>query len=147
MASSQADAPSGTVTLTVPSQPKFLYIVRSALYPLAVDAGFAKKEARQIVLAVDEACSNVIRYAYNGDPGGSIVVTMTSETDRFIVRLRDFGKKADPARIAPRDLADVRPGGLGTHFISTVFDEVRYDTSPAEGTELTLEKRRPREKA
>lgn len=144
-ANDACDAPAGSVTLTVPSHPKYLYAVRSVLFPIAVDAGFGKKGARQIVLAVDEACSNVIRYAYEGDPGKTLTVTMTDGADRFIVRLRDHGKKADRAKIAPRDLADVRPGGLGTHFIASVFDAVHYDTSREQGTELTMEKRKRQE--
>ena len=54
------------VTLIVPSHPKYLYVVRSAIYPLVIEAGFPKKDARRIVLAVDEACSNIIKYASCG---------------------------------------------------------------------------------
>lgn len=131
-----------TVTLTVPSHPRYLYVIRSALYPLAVEAGFGKKGARQIVLAVDEACSNIIKHAYAGAPDKTITVTVTDGAEQFTIRLRDFGKKADSAAIVPRDLSDVRPGGLGTHFINQVFDAVQYDTSHAQGTELILEKRK-----
>jgi anti-sigma regulatory factor (Ser/Thr protein kinase) len=67
-------------------------------------------------------------------------VTVIDGRDRLTVRLRDFGKKADARKIAPRDLKDIRPGGLGTHFIRTVFDTMCYDTSVLQGTELILEK-------
>jgi anti-sigma regulatory factor (Ser/Thr protein kinase) len=135
-------AQSTSVILTVPSQPKYLYVVRSALYPLIIDAGFGKKDARRIVLAVDEACSNIIKHAYGGDPAKTITVTVEDRGDRFTVMLRDLGRKADPAAIAPRDLADVRPGGLGSHFMKMAFDTVSYDTSQGEGTLLTLVKRK-----
>ena len=131
-----------TVTLTVPSHPRYLYVIRSAVYPLAVDAGFGKKGARQIVLAVDEACSNIIKHAYQGAADKTITLTVNDGADRFTVRLRDLGRKADSATFAPRDLAEVRPGGLGTHFIRQVFDDVTYDTSHPVGTELILEKRK-----
>jgi len=137
-----SDAAAGTtgVILTVPSHPRYLYTVRSMLYPLAIEAGFTKKTARHIVLAVDEACSNIIKHAYGGDHSQSIVVTVEDRPDRFIVTLRDYGKKVDRAKIAPRDLADVRPGGLGTHFMAAVFETVRYDTGVEQGTLLVLEK-------
>ena len=138
----QAQGTTGAVTLTVPSQPKYLYVIRSVVYPLAVEAGFGKREARHIVLAVDEACANIIRHAYGGDGTKTIELTVSDGADRFTVRLRDTGRKADRAAIAPRDLGDIRPGGLGTHFMAEVFDRVDYDTSPAEGTVLTLEKRK-----
>lgn len=131
-----------TVILTVPSDPKYLYVVRSALYPIVIDAGFSKKETRTIVLAVDEACSNIIKYAYEGDRTRSIDVTVTV-SDELRILLKDSGKQVDRSKIAPRKLADIRPGGLGTHFMNTVFDTVRYDTAGERGTVLTLAKKRP----
>ena len=134
----------GTVTLTVPSHPKYLYVVRSALYPILTDAGFGRKDARRIILAVDEACSNIIKHAYEGDPTKTITMTVTDALDRITVSLRDFGRKADAANIKPRDLVDIRPGGLGTHFMGAVFDAVTYDTNQEQGTLLTLEKKKQR---
>jgi anti-sigma regulatory factor (Ser/Thr protein kinase) len=132
------------VTLSVPSDPKFLYVVRSALYPLALEAGFGRKEARRIVLSVDEACSNIIKHAYQGDHAKTITVMVDDDPDRFLIRLRDYGRKVDAATIAPRKLDDVRPGGLGTHFMDVTFDSVTYDTSQDKGTLLILEKRKQR---
>lgn len=128
------------VTLIVPSHPKYLYVVRSAIYPLAIEAGFPKKDARKIVLAVDEACSNIIKYAYEGDYTRTYSLDITVETGMLAVELKDSGKKPDLSKIAPRKLDEVRPGGLGTHFIAAVFDRVEYDTSRGAGTVLTLVK-------
>ena len=58
------------------------------------------------------------------------------------VELTDTGKKPDVGKIAPRELDDIRPGGLGTHFMVSVFDTVTYDTSRGAGTVLTLIKER-----
>ncbi len=131
-----------TVSLTVPSNPRFLYVVRSALYPIVIDAGFSRKEARKIVLAVDEACSNIIKYAYEGDHTRPVSLTITSGGEGLRIVLKDWGKRVDRSTIAPRKLADVRPGGLGTHFMQTVFDTVHYDTEGEQGTALTLVKRK-----
>ena len=128
------------VTLIVPSHPKYLYVVRSAIYPLVIEAGFTKKDARRIVLAVDEACSNIIKYAYEGDYTRTYSLDITVEAGRLAVELKDSGKKPDLSKIAPRKLDEVRPGGLGTHFIAAVFDRVEYDTSRGAGTVLTLVK-------
>ncbi len=130
------------VALVVPSHPKFLYIVRNVVYPLAVNAGFTKKDTRKIVLAVDEACSNIIKYAYRGDATKTISITITNETGLISIRLIDLGRKIEAAKIAPRDLDDVRPGGLGTHFMREVFDSVVYDTAQEQGTVLTLLKKK-----
>jgi len=130
------------VTLSVPSHPKYLYVVRSAIYPLVMEAGFPKKDARKIVLAVDEACSNIIKYAYEGDYSRTYSLDVTVGPGKLVVALKDTGKKPDVTKIAPRKLDEVRPGGLGTHFIASVFDSVEYDTSRDAGTVLTLKKQK-----
>lgn len=135
-----ADETKEVVTLTVPSHPKYLYVIRSAVYPIALDAGFPRKDVRQIILALDEACSNIIKYAYAGDHSQTIALTITRETRKIAMELKDTGQKPDVSKIVPRRLDDVRPGGLGTHFIASVFDTVAYDTSRGDGTVLTLVK-------
>jgi len=131
-----------TVTLSVPSHPKYLYVIRSAIYPVVIEAGFPKVEARKIVLAVDEACSNIIKYAYEGDATQRIGMSITVDRRGLRIELTDTGKKPDVKKIAPRQLDDIRPGGLGTHFMASVFDTVSYDTSREAGTVLTLIKER-----
>lgn len=131
-----------TVTLTVPSHPKYLYIIRSAVYPLVIEAGFPKKEARRIVLAVNEACSNIIKYAYEGDTTKLIHLRVSFDQQRLLMELTDTGRKPDVSKIVPRKLDEIRPGGLGTHFIGAVFDSVSYDTQREAGTVLTLMKKR-----
>ena len=49
-------------------------------------------------------------------------------------------KKVDREKIVSRPLDEVRPGGLGVHFINEMMDEVEYDTSPKIGTILRLTK-------
>jgi anti-sigma regulatory factor (Ser/Thr protein kinase) len=126
--------------LSVPSHPKYLYVIRSTLYPLVLDAGFSKKEASKIILAVDEACSNIIKYAYEGDHTKTITLSVIVDGGRLAIQLKDSGKQVDVSTIAPRKLDDVRPGGLGTHFMGAVFDTVAYDTTQGRGTVLTLVK-------
>jgi anti-sigma regulatory factor (Ser/Thr protein kinase) len=128
------------VTLSVPSHPKYLYVIRSALYPIVVAAGFPRADARKIVLAVDEACSNIIKYAYEGDTTKTIRMSVAVDRRGLRIELIDSGKKPDVARIAPRKLDEIRPGGLGTHFMASVFDAVSYDTSRESCTVLTLVK-------
>ena len=60
----------------------------------------------------------------------------------FIVLIQDFADTIDVTKIKPRDLNDVRPGGLGTHFIREVMDEVAFLTPPeGRGNLLKLVKR------
>jgi len=128
------------VTLIVPSHPKYLFVIRSAVYPIMVDAGLSRKEARKVVLAVDEACSNIIKYAYEGDYSKTIALKVSVDQGALTIELKDSGRKPDVEKITPRKLEDIRPGGLGTHFMAEVFDRIDYDTSSEAGTVLTLVK-------
>ena len=126
--------------LTVPSDPKHMRLIRRMVAGAVEVVGFQRCEVNAIALAVDEACTNVIRHAYGGDFTKRIDVRVEIHPDRIEVKVRDWGKKADPCQIKSRDLADVRPGGLGVHFIREIMDEVVYDTSVDVGTELRLKK-------
>jgi sigma-B regulation protein RsbU (phosphoserine phosphatase) len=94
------------------------------------------------VLVVDEACQNVIRHAYKDVDDGEMAINLRRKDESLIILLRDFAKTVDPATIVPRDLEDIRPGGLGTHFINEVMDEVTFLPPPGGyGNLLRLVKR------
>ena len=92
-----------------------------------------------LILALDEACTNIIRYAY-GDAGHPIRLQMERLRDRVRFVLRDYGRTCDPKKICSRSLEDIRPGGVGVHIIRQAFDNVHYDPQPR-GTRLLLEKK------
>jgi sigma-B regulation protein RsbU (phosphoserine phosphatase) len=114
-----------------PARPERLQEIRQAVAATAAALGCAEPVVLDVVLAVDEACQNIIRHAYHG-ADGDIVVRMGTESGRLVVRLIDFAPPVDVARICPRALDEVRPGGLGTHFIRSVMDEIAF-LPPPEG--------------
>ena len=116
--------------------------IRARMRESAATFGFDEETVGHLVLAVDEACTNIHRYAYEGRRDGRIEVDVIIENDVWEVRLRDYGKKCDPSQLKGRELHEVRPGGLGLFFINQAFDEVRFDHSAEEGTCLVLRKKR-----
>lgn len=116
--------------------------IRARMRESAAAFGFTEETVGQLVLAIDEACTNIHRYAYEGRRDGKIEVDVIVESDVWEVRLRDHGKKCDPSKLKGRELDDVRPGGLGLFFIRQAFDEVHFDQSAEEGTCLILRKRK-----
>ena len=54
--------------------------------------------------------------------------------------VRDRGRQVDPTTIKSRDLAEVRPGGLGVHIIQSVMDEYNYSCPPDGGMLLEMKK-------
>ena len=126
------------------SDPRLLRTVRCLVGEMAEHCGFAEDEAQFIILAVDEACANVIRHAYQGRTDGEIGLSCSTKEDRIEFLLVDQGRPPRPDTLQPRPLEEVRPGGLGTHLIRSVMDEVRYRPSE-QGNELFLAKSlRPR---
>ena len=96
----------------------------------------------EVALAVSEACTNIVRHAYAGQPEAHIVLTVTDDDRWLTFRLRDFGRKFDPATYHPPDLDALHEGGYGLFLIQQVMDEVRYITDHEQGTELILRKRK-----
>jgi anti-sigma regulatory factor (Ser/Thr protein kinase) len=128
--------------LTIKSHPRHLAEVRALVRHAAAEAALDEQTTFNLMLAVDEACANIIRHAYAGDTSQDIIIQASVSDDAVEFRLRDFGRQVDPECMKSRNLEDVRPGGLGCFLIRHAFDEVKYDTHFTAGTELHLLKRR-----
>ena len=136
------DATVDSLTLSFPSHPRYLCVLQGFLGTLLATLGLGSQESMRVTLAVHEACANIIKYSYAGDTTQRIDLAVLVAPEAFTVEIRDYGKKPDVAAIQPRALQDVRPGGLGTHFMRSVMDSVTYDLSPDRGTVLRMSKRR-----
>ena len=83
-----------------------------------------------INLAVEEAVSNVMMYAYDS-PGNILTLSADSDGRNVTFTIKDTGKAFDPtSEIAEVDTTlpiEERPiGGLGMFLIKNVMDEIRY---------------------
>lgn len=124
------------------SIPDRLKLVRAGVRAAVQATGFDRAATDDIVLAVDEACANVIIHVYDRRPDGDISLKIFRLGDGIRIVLRDYGPPAASFRIKPRDLDDVSPGGLGTHFIREIMDDVRHFPAPdGAGNILELSKR------
>jgi anti-sigma regulatory factor (Ser/Thr protein kinase) len=130
------------LTLSIPSHPRYLRVVRNFLSSLLAELGFSHQTCMGMVLAVNEAYANVIEHCYQGDVTQRVDLAVVIEPAVITIEMRDYGAQPDPACIEPRDLQDVRPGGLGTHFMRAIMDDITYDLSSGTGTVLRMSKRR-----
>ncbi len=83
------------------------------------------------ILAVNEACMNIIQHAYYGRADGEIIIEVLREKDYLIFQLTDFASPVDINKCQPRVLDEVRPGGLGIHIIQSVMDSMQFLEPPA----------------
>ncbi|MBI5641056.1 MAG: ATP-binding protein [Nitrospirae bacterium] len=127
-----------TTVITVPSHPKYLCVVREVSAKFAKVNGLDEAAVEEIRLAIDEACSNVIKYAYRGDTDKKIIVRFRMKRNGLEVIIEDNGIKADPGVIRGRDMDEVRPGGLGVHLIRRAFDVFEFDERKEKGNRIRL---------
>ena len=102
-------------------------------------AGFTDLERGRIVLAADEAVTNIMRHTYQGAPDKPIVLSAEITEGHLHFRLQDEGPPVDFGKMKGRELHDVKPGGLGLHLLRSVFTTVEHKTLPA-GNEWHLAK-------
>lgn len=126
-------------SLTVLSHPAYLSIVRTFVERLLLLADVQRSVIEDIKSAVDEACSNVIKYAYNHDYTQNIDIAFTYQSPTLTITIKDKGQKPRDANFIGRDLDDLKPGGLGMHFIKKAFDKVSFSAQSSHN-KLTLQK-------
>lgn len=137
-------APPGETILDLrtSARPEHLKQIRTATQEAASAAGCGERCAEDIVIAVNEACMNVIEHGYKMDPTGEFIVQLSVDAGILIVWISDFCARVDSGGFRSRDLEDVKPGGLGVHFMQECMDEVLFLDPPSDfGNLLQMTKR------
>src|SRR3954447_7050741 len=94
-----------------------LALMRRAVRKFLNDYGFSEKERLMMVLGVDEACTNIIRHAYELRDDQMIALSMESSRTCVRMRLRDYGRRIVHHSMKGRHHETIRAGGLGLHLI------------------------------
>lgn len=137
-------------SISIESKTEQLVVVREFVSHAAREFGFSDEEVSKIALAVDEACTNVIKHAYKFDPGKQIIVNVKSNNGAFEISITDDGKRFNPDKLQAPDmkeyLSHYRKGGLGVYLMKSLMDEVEYSVTPGERNEVRLTKHLNRSK-
>ncbi|MEO8233670.1 MAG: ATP-binding protein [Ignavibacteriota bacterium] len=133
-----------TKKLKVKSKTENLSLIRDFVSTAAINAGIQPDVVENIILAVDEACTNIIKHAYESFPDGELIIKTKSTLSRFIVSITDYGKSFEPKMIPEPDLQKYyrqkRVGGLGMYLMKTLMDDVKYVSVPGKYNEVLLSK-------
>lgn len=109
-----------------PARTEQLCTVRQKLREVLSPVSESEAVINCIVLAVGEACMNIIQHAYAKDERGDIILEVEKQGDNMTFRLTDFAHhKTCVEEMKSRPLDEIRPGGLGCHLINEIMDEVR----------------------
>jgi serine/threonine-protein kinase RsbW len=100
--------------------------------------------AGDLVLAVNEAVTNILLHGYQERPG-PVIVCAEADGHDILVRLLDEAPLFDPTAVPPPDInlpLEERPlGGLGIHMMRQLTDELNYNVTEAGKNELVFVKR------
>ena len=132
------------ISKTVLSRTDHLLEVRDFVSEAARQFGFNEEDIANIVLAVDEACTNIIKHSYQYAPDKEIVIAIIRNNGTFEVKIKDNGKSFDPDILrAPdlkRNLSEHRRGGLGVYLMKKLMDKVEYSFASGHSNEVSLVK-------
>src|ERR1700741_2634652 len=120
--------------LALYSNPKWLSVVRRTVERLTETLGFPIAQCRSITRAVDEALTNIVRHSYGNRLDQPIAMYFRRAQRRhdgqiqqgLEILLCDRGPAVDPSKLQGRPLEEIRPGGLGLHFIRQAMDTVEF---------------------
>jgi serine/threonine-protein kinase RsbW len=129
-------------SLCVPARPAYLALIGMVVRWYGRQAGLSDEQCSELEVAVDEACTNVIRHAFPERNTGQITVVCSPLDAGLQVAVLDKGRPFDPEQARKtanekrsRDLAS---GGIGLLLIRQLTDAVHYQRDEREGNCLTL---------
>lgn len=129
-----------TVTNKVSEITKVNAFVQSATTIIHMENDLANK----IKLAVEEAVTNCIEYAYPAGTYGDVTVDIEADDSIIMFFITDSGAEFDPTGVSKADTSltvDERPiGGLGVFLVRNLMDRINYERTDGKNV-LRMEKR------
>ena len=136
------------IDIEIRSEPRLLHSVRGLVWRYVRGLGFSEDRTDEVVLAVDEACTNSMRHAYHHHTDERVWLRLAADDAWIEIEVRDDGEAASAEclqrkELLPPDPDDLRPGGLGVQLIYRVFDEVEFSPGASKGNRVRMRLRRP----
>ena len=128
------------LSLLLPADARFLPRTRGAISGYLQESGARPDAVDDVVLALDEACANVIRHAFPDGTTGSLRLHAEIDDHEVVVQVEDDGAGFDPCCV------ELSPGfeatsGRGLAMIRKLMTEVDVESpTPSGGTKLVMSK-------
>jgi serine/threonine-protein kinase RsbW len=131
--------------LIITNDTKYLATVRNFAAQMVALSRLPRGDENKIVLAVDEAVTNVIEHGYEPNQVGPVEIEIQIDEDIFVIYIRDQAKAYNPdAKEDPDIMEHLKSGkkkGLGIFLIRQIMDEVKYQYKGGIQNELMMVKR------
>jgi serine/threonine-protein kinase RsbW len=129
----------GSIELSVPAHPENIALVRHVLGAIGACLQLAPELLEDMRLAVTEACTNVVRHAYE-DSRGTIELFISPTENSLRVVVADRGRGMGPS-------PDTRGPGLGLPLIAAIADSLQIDQVAGAGSRVAMSFARRRDEA
>lgn len=124
------------------SSTKNLSLLRNFIEEKAEAFGFDESSINQIILSVDEACTNIIKHAHKYNEKENIEVDIDSNKNQFIIKLSYKGQAFDPNNISSPDMKEYfnkfKVGGLGVPIMKKFMNKIEFSHLNPDMNSLTL---------
>lgn len=128
--------------LVVNSTTDNLAQVREFTKSAAEESGFSEETVGKIILAVDEACTNIIKHAYKYSPDGKIIISTKFDSAKFAISIIDEGTHFNPDAVPIPNVLEYykqkKVGGLGIYLMKKLMDEVKFSTLSGNKNQVVL---------
>ncbi|MBI9045630.1 MAG: ATP-binding protein [Anaerolineaceae bacterium] len=118
------------ITKSFPGNYRSLAKISEFYRQASIQAGFGMKTQYQIETAIDEACSNIIEHAYQGEGVGDILCSYAINNNELRIILEDQGQPFNSDLVSIPDtsapLHERQNNGLGIYFMRKLMDEVEF---------------------
>ena len=120
--------------------------VRDFIETSLLAAGLSTDKAGELLLAIDEAVSNIIMHGFKSAADGQIELEVQQQPEALLVHIRDNAPLFDPTQnlnphleISP--LERDAPGGFGVYLLNHLVDRIAYRVTDDGRNELTMLKK------
>lgn len=135
-----------TEKITLPAELESLALFREHIKAACIRvSGLDEQAVYDVLLAVDEICTNIITHGYADMDPGSIILNVEVVPQALLVTIEDFGHAFEPveppAPNAAASLEEREIGGLGLFFVFSAVDDIQYESSAVGNTTRLIKKR------
>lgn len=128
--------------ITINSATKNLHLVREFIEKKGADLKIEPNILNQILVSVDEACTNIIKHNYKYQEDNLIEIIAESRGKKFVVTLIYKGDEFDPTKKDDPDMkeyfAKYKVGGLGIPLMKKSMDSIEFSHTQPDINSLTL---------
>jgi serine/threonine-protein kinase RsbW len=118
------------VQLSLSARPENVAVVRHVMGAFGDVLELPTRTIEDVRLAVTEACTNVVRHAYD-ERGGRMEISVAPHRDHLEIAVADTGRGIAPStdRVGP---------GLGLPMMATLADTLEIDRTVHAGSRVTM---------